>query len=124
METSGQIDIEQGVELADVRVPSDPATVVKRSGDGYRPGDLWCCVGIGYGCCEVAEKFVRRCVGVDRASSHSAGQQQTRAQVDQGRGDVCATYLQCTDELMRLCCGTICHRTLSLIHISEPTRPY
>src|ERR1019366_4730365 len=111
METSSQIDIEQGVELADVRVQPDPATIVKRSGDGYRPGDLWCCVGIGYGCREVAEKFIRRCVGVDTGSSHSAEYQPTGAHVDQGGGDVCATYLQRPDEQLRLCCGVICHRT-------------
>src|ERR1035437_852806 len=111
METSGQIDIEQGVELTDVRVQSDPATVVKRSRDGYRPGDVRCSVGIGHGRCEAVEKFVRRCVRVDRASSHSAGYQQTGAPVDESRGDVRATYLQCPDDLTRLWCGATCHRT-------------
>jgi hypothetical protein len=110
MQTSAQIDTEQGVELSNVCVQSDPTTIVKRPGDSYRPGDIGCCVGIGYGGCEVAEKFVRQCVGVDRASSHSAGQQQTGAHVDEGGGDVCATYLQCPDEHRRLCCEAILHR--------------
>ena len=95
MEASGQVDIEQGVELADVLEQSDPATVVKRAGDGYAPRDVRRGVGIGDGRCEAVEEFVRRCVGVDSASSHTAGHQQTSARVDQGRGDVGTTYLQC-----------------------------
>src|SRR5450756_10633 len=127
MEASGQVDIEQGGELADVLEQSDTATVVKRAGDGYTPRDVRRSVGIGDGRCEAVEKFVRRSVGVDRAPSHTAGHQQASAQVDQGRGDVGATYLQCPDELRRLrrivlCHGTYAFPTLSLIHISEPTR--
>ena len=38
MEASGQVDIEQGVELADVLEQSDTATVVKRAGDSYTQG--------------------------------------------------------------------------------------
>src|SRR5664280_486885 len=38
MAASGQVDIEQGVELADVFEQSDPATVVKRAKDGYTQG--------------------------------------------------------------------------------------
>src|SRR5664280_1316496 len=127
MEASGQVDIEQGVELADVLEQSDTATVVKRAGDGYPPRDVRRSVGIGDGRCEAVEKFVRRPVGVDRAPSHTAGHQLTSAQVDQGRGGVGATYLQCPDEDSRLrrivpCHGTYAFTTrtvsdLSLIHI-------
>src|SRR5664280_1013201 len=49
MEASGQVDIEQGVELADVLEQSDPVTVVKRAGDGDRPRDVRGSVGIGDG---------------------------------------------------------------------------
>ena len=91
----------QGVELADVLEQSDPVTVVKRAGDGHTPGDVRRSVGIGDGRCEAVEKFVRCCVGVERAPSHTAGHQLTSAQVDQGRGHVGATYLQCPDELRR-----------------------
>src|ERR1035437_9458895 len=115
MEASGQVDIEQGVELADVLEQSDTATVVKRAGDGYPPRDVRRGVGIDYGRCEAAEKFVRRCVGVDRAPSHTAGYQQTSTQVDEGRGNVRATYLQCPDELKRLRYGATCHRTYAFI---------
>jgi hypothetical protein len=111
METSGQIDVKQGVELADVRAQSDPSTVGKRAGDGDRPGDVRRSVGIDHGRCEAAGKFVRRSVGVDRAPSHAAGYQQTSTQVDEGRGDVRATYLQCPDELKRLGYGATIHRT-------------
>src|ERR1019366_6354472 len=111
MEASGQVDVEQGVELAGPLEQSDPATVVKRAGDGDRPGDLRCSVGIGDGRCETVDKFIRRCVRVDGASSHTAGYHQTSALVDQGRGDVGATYLQCPDERRRLRDGETSHRT-------------
>ena len=111
MKASGQVDIKQGVELADVREQSDTATVVKRAGDGYTPRDVRRSVGIGDGRCEAVEKFVRRCVGVERAPSHTAGHQLTSTQVDQGRGDVGTTYLQCPDELRRLRRTVLCHGT-------------
>ena len=79
--------------------------------DGYTPWDVRRSVGIGDGRCEAVEKLVRRSVGVDRAPSHTAGHQLISAQVDQGRGDVGATYLQCPDQLKRLRYGAPSHRT-------------
>ena len=114
MEASGQVDIEQGVELADVLEQSDPATVVKRAGDGYCPRDVRCSVGIGDGRCEAADKLVRCSVRVDGAPSHAAGHQLTSAQVDQGRGDMGATYLQCPDEDRRRRRIVPCHGTYAL----------
>src|SRR5450631_4310746 len=110
MQPSGQIDVEQGVELADPLEQSDPATVVKRAGDGDRPGNVRCSIGIEHGRCEAVEKFVRRCVRVDGSPSHTAGYQQTGALVHEGRGDVCATYLQCPDQVQRLRHGVASHR--------------
>lgn len=111
MEASSQVDIEQGVELANVLEKPDTGTVVKRAGDGYAPRGVRRSMGIGDGRCEAVEKFVRRSVRVDRAPSHTAGHQLTSAQVDQGRGDVGATYLQCPDELRRLRRIALCHGT-------------
>src|ERR1019366_6529469 len=111
MQASGQVDVQQGVELADPLEQSDPATAVKRAEDGDRPGDLRCSMGIGDGRCEAVDKFVRRPVGVDRAPSQTAGYHQTSARVDQGRGDVGATYLQCPDERRRLRDGETSHGT-------------
>ena len=68
-------------------------------------------MGIGHGRCESVEKFVCRGVGVDSASSHTAGHQETSALVDQGRGNMRATYLQCPDQLKRLRHGAPSHRT-------------
>ena len=102
MQTSGQIDVEQGVELADVLEQSDPATGSQTGRGWLHPRDVRRSVGIGDGRCEAVEKFVRRSVGVDRAPSHTTGHQQTSARVDQGRGDVGATYHQCPHELRRL----------------------
>ena len=120
MEASGQVDIEQGVELADVLEQSDTATVVKRAGDGYTPRDVRRGVGIGDGRCEAVEKFVRSSVGVDRAPSHTAGHQQTSAQVDQSRSDVGATYLQCPDEPRRVLRIIPCHGTYAFTTRTVP----
>src|SRR5664280_2188822 len=111
MEASGQVDIEQGVELADVLEQSDPATG-SQTGQGWlHPRDVRRSVGIGDGRCEAVEKFVRRSVGVDRAPSHTAGHLETSAQVDQGRGNMRATYLQCPHELKKLPAYRSCHGT-------------
>jgi hypothetical protein len=84
VQTRGQIDVEQGVELAYSFEQSDTTAVVERARDGDRPRGVRCRVDIAHGGGETTDEFLRRCAGLDPASTSTARNQPTGAPVDQG----------------------------------------